>query len=268
MAIKRKPRDKATTTIVGFHDLLGFGALLSASGGTLDSAAGAIAYNRILGLRKSLDSVYAQFPKGTLFFHFNDTLTACLDVDIDIGSAHTDASFVSMAKPERNEALKVIRFIAASATLHRQIVVHEEDERLGPAGRTFVVMGKRWQIDVPHRAQISEPPMLQANLAFAEAYHADKAGSAAGFTHRMLERFYVNDLVYFLLEFSGEFLLPREKAELDRFGTIGRPFPYSLRTQGADEIEVTIFHRPRKFYSLMSDHVRNMEPILAHARSS
>jgi hypothetical protein len=67
------------TTLVGFHDLLGYGDMIAASSGTLGSAVGEIAYRRILGLQRSVAEVRHCFPDGTRFFHINDTVTAYLD---------------------------------------------------------------------------------------------------------------------------------------------------------------------------------------------
>lgn len=138
---------QARSTLVAFHDLLGFGDLLSASGGTLDSAAGAIAYRRILGLRHTLEYVRHRFPATTRFFHFNDTVTAYLDIVADIDAMLTDATGLSSGIVTREENLKAIAFLDASAALHHQCIVREEHDRTGPAGRTFVVLGKRWDIE-------------------------------------------------------------------------------------------------------------------------
>ena len=59
------PRDKAKTCILMFHDLLGFGNLISSSCGTLDSSVGEIAYQRILNLKQSVSSVKTYFPDNT-----------------------------------------------------------------------------------------------------------------------------------------------------------------------------------------------------------
>jgi hypothetical protein len=181
LAVVGDPRDKAKRTIVAFHDLLGFGEMVAASGGTFDSAVGAVAFARIKSLRESIDSVHGQFPAGTTFFHFNDTLTAHLDVDIEIGSSHTDSTGIGMAPPKRHEVLKTIRMLGAAATLHQRSIATEDADRIGAAGRTFVVMGKRWELGTGPSGPVMEIPHLQANLAFAEAHLAEKPERVAAF---------------------------------------------------------------------------------------
>jgi hypothetical protein len=256
-------RPQARSTLVAFHDLLGFGDLLSASGGTLDSAAGAIAYQRIIGLRRTLEDVRPRFPATTRFFHFNDTVTAYLDIDAAIGSMHTDATGMHSSLVTREETLKAIAFLDASAALHHTSIIREERDRIGPAGRTFVVLGKRWDIEAQSAEEVSEPALLQANIAFAEAYHADRAGSSAGFSHRSYERLYVNDLLYFLLSVSGLSLFPAEKAALDKLGDKSQHgFPHNLTQPDSRPVVVSIFHRPRSFYNLMSHHAVDIRAAL------
>ncbi|HKE41590.1 MAG TPA: hypothetical protein VKG21_17270 [Casimicrobiaceae bacterium] len=81
---------KGITTIVCLHDLLGYGDMVAASSGTLDSAVGEVAYKRILGLQRSVGEVLQTFPEETRFFHFNDTVTAYLDIDFNIQWNYTD----------------------------------------------------------------------------------------------------------------------------------------------------------------------------------
>jgi hypothetical protein len=262
--IPELPEDKAITTLVCFHDLLGFGNLLAASGGTLDSGAGNIAYDRINNLRGSLQEASASFPDGTEFFHFNDTAAACLDIDIDIVTSHTDHD-CALAPVADEIALTALRFVGASAYLHHRSIVREDTARLGPAGRTFVVLGKRWQIEDSGRtSSIFQLPILQANLAFAEAYQADKAGSRAGFSHRPVERMYINDLLHFVLMCTR--LTSVQAGEIERLGIQGRGFPLNLLTPESDKITVPIFHRTRTFHSVLSHHAYEVNAALDRAK--
>src|SRR5882672_2619270 len=231
-------RKKARSTLVGFHDLLGFGELLSASGGTLDSAVGELAYRRVLELPRSVTDIEKLFPKGTMFFHFNDTVTAYLDVDIEIGSSHTDAGGIAAIPIERSEYEKVLKFVSGSANLHQRSIAREDEERLGPAGRTIVVLGKRWDLGKVHSRRVFEVPPLQANLAFAEAYAADQAGSKRGFSHRTHNRVYLNDHAWFVLCAGSHTLSSEQHARLAEAGARGRDFPFNLNPDDTEPIPI------------------------------
>jgi len=255
-------RDKARSTLVGFHDLLGFGELLAASGGTLDSAVGELAYRRVLGLRQSVTDIENLFPKGTMFFHFNDTVTAYLDVEIEIGSSHTDPGGIAAIPIERPEYEKILKFVSGCANLHQRSIGREEDERLGPAGRTFVVLGKRWDLGKARSDRVFEVPPLQANLAFAEAYAADQAGSRYGFSHRTYYRMYLNDYVWFVLRAAHHTLSPEQQSRLAELGSRTKNFPYNLSFPDAKPIALEIFHRLRTFHSVMSHHTCDITKAL------
>jgi hypothetical protein len=248
------PRDKATTTLVGFHDLLGFGDLLASSGGTLDSAVGEIAYGRILALRRSLHSVRHHFPPGSTIFHFNDSAAAVLDVSVDIGSSHTDPSGIGSLPLDRDPCMDVLRFVGACASLHQSVIREEEEGRLGPAGRTFVNLGKRWKIEEDVAPEITEISDLQANLSFAEAYIANSLGSAKGFGNRSYANLYINDFLWHVLNSSRITLSPGQLESLSLLGSKDRRFPDNLLSIDVSPIRVRIFHRQRTFYSLMSHH--------------
>jgi hypothetical protein len=255
-------RDDARTTLVGFHDLLGFGELLASSGGTLDSAVGNLAHRRILALRDSIADVEESFPQGTMFFHFNDTVTAYLDVDIQISSSHTDPGGIGCLPIARQECIKVLQFISACATLHQRSIAREEEERIGPAGRTFIVLGNRWRLETVASKRIFEVPPLQANLAFAEAYLADRAGSKAGFAHRTYYQIYVNDYVWFVLCAARLTLTQGEQSRLAALGAKEEAFPSNLCPPDEQPIYVEIFHRRREFHSVMSHHACNIAAAL------
>ena len=252
MAILGDNRDKATTTLVGLHDLLGFGNMVASSGGTLDSAVGSVAYNRILSLRATLDHVQGLFPLDTVLFHFNDTVVAVLDVDIAIGSSHTDPSGIASQISSRDDLLAVLQFLGACASLHQKSLQGEEEERLGPGGRTFVVLGKRWAVPAIQAAKVTELIQLQANLAFTEAYLADSLGSAAGFDKRSSWSLYVNDLLWHVMVTAKVTMKPDESATLSTLGSKDQEFPKNLLAPNDPLAEAKIFHRKRKFYSLMS----------------
>jgi hypothetical protein len=254
MAILGDKRDKARSTLVGFHDLLGFGELLSASGGTLDSAVGELAYRRVLGLRHSVNDIESLFPKGTMFFHFNDTVTAYLDVDVEIGSSHTDPGGIAALPIRYSEYGKILKFVSGCANLHQRSIAREDEERLGPAGRTFVVLGKRWDLGKVHSKRVFEVPPLQANLAFAEAYAADQAGSNKGFSHRTYHRLYLNDHIWFLLCAGVHTLKSEQQLRLAELGARSRDFPYNLNPNDTKPVPIEIFHRLRNFHSVMSHH--------------
>jgi len=262
MAILGGGRSKARSTLVGLHDLLGFGELLAASGGTLDSAVGEFSYRRVLGLRQSVTDIEALFPKGTMFFHFNDTVTAYLDVDIEIGSSHTDPGGIAALPIRPSEYEKVLKFVSGCASLHQRSIAREDDERLGPAGRTFVVLGKRWDLGKVRSRRVFEVPPLQANLAFAEAYAADQAGSKKGFSHRTCSRVYLNDYVWFVLRAGFPTLKSGQQSRLAELGTPGGHFPLNLNPNDAKPIPIEIFHRLRNFHSVMSHHACDIAKAL------
>jgi hypothetical protein len=268
MAMRTDSRDGARTTLVGFHDLLGFGELLSCAGGTLDSAVGELAYQRIFNLRQSINEVEREFPSETMFFHFNDTVTAYLDVDIQIGSSHTDPGGIASFPVSRDECLKVLHFLNGCAALHQRSIAREEEKRIGPAGRTFVVLGSRWNLTRGTAERVFEVPPLQANLSFAEAYLADHAGNKAGFSHRSYYRLYVNDYLWFVLSISRTALTPAEQSRLDSLGLREQTFPMNLRSPDSAPISLDIFHRRRTFFSLMSHHACDIRRTLDEQRAS
>lgn len=250
--------DESISTLVAFHDLLGFGELVAASGGTLDSAVGRVAYSRIEALRSTAYDTQPLFPTGTTVFQFNDSVMALLDVDVDITSAHTDATGIGGQPLARQTCLQILRFLGASAVLHHECIKREEQDRLGPAGRTFVVLGKRWPLRTVDD-RMTDVLLLQANLAFAEAYTAEAKGSSVGFGGRTFENLFVNDLLWFCLSILPTSLLPADMALLRAVGVGDKPFPARLQQEDSRRpVEVSIFHRPRKFFSLMSHHAINL----------
>lgn len=262
MAILRDRRNKAQSTLVGFHDLLGFGELLSSSGGTLDSAVGDLAYRRIVELRESVTDMEKLFPKRTMFFHFNDTVTAYLDVDIEISSSHTDPSGIAALPIGRSSYLKLLQFIGGCASLHQRSIAREDEQRIGPAGRTFVVLGKRWNLGKAKSKRIFEVPPLHANLAFAEAYLADHGGSKAGLFHRSYDRLYLNDHVWFSLIAGHRRLRAKELSSLGSLGTQSQEFPFNLCRPNINPVTIEIFHRQRTFHSVMSQHACRIANVL------
>jgi hypothetical protein len=289
------------TTLVGFHDLLGYGDMVAASSGTLESAVGEIAYKRILGLQRSVAGVRDCFPDGTRFFHMNDTVTAYLDVAINIVWGHTDPSGIGIAGfTARTEYLKVLHFVSGCATLHQRSIQREERERLGPAGRTFVVMGKRWALDQSATENVLNIPELQANLAFAEAYLADSAGSRGGFNQRSHDRLYINDYVHMILQIAAASpvtlpeppepsgpgakewaealrelkrqqqlpLTDEERNSLNQLGIRRSRFPNNIFVPDTSPINIEIFHRKRTFYSLMAHHAWDIGRALALTKVS
>jgi hypothetical protein len=262
MALLLDKRDKARSTLVGFHDLLGFGELLASSGGTLDSAVGELAYRRILELRRSVTDIEQLFPRGTMFFHFNDTVTAYLDVDIEVGSSHTDPGGIAAIPIGRAEYMKICNFVSGCANLHQRSIAREEEERLGPAGRTFAVLGKRWDLGNVQSHRVFEVPPLQANLAFAEAYAADQAGSKKGFSHRTHHRVYLNDYLWFVLCAGHQTLSPEQQSRLAELGSQSKDFPFNLSSPDAKPVPIEIFHRLRSFHSVMSHHACNIAAAL------
>lgn len=257
MAALGDPRDKAKTCILMFHDLLGFGSLISSSCGTLDSSVGEVAYQRILNLKKSIESVKQHFPEGTRTIHFNDSACSVLDVNIEIGSQLIDPSGVAMSTIKESDAKHVINFLGASAKLHQVTLSSEEEHRLGAGGRTFVVVGKRWVID---EESVDNLEYFQANLAFSEAYIADTIGSSAGLNNRCFENLYVNDYLWFILECARNYISAPDLNHLDKLGVREVTFPKCLlQPDSKNPHFVNIFYRKRKFYSLMSHHTCDLD---------
>ncbi len=134
--------------------------------------------------------------------------------------------------------------------------------RLGPAGRTFVVLGQRWELPAAAGDGALEVPFLQANLAFSEAYLADEAGSANGFNHDIWGRLYVNDMLWFLLETVRPLLSRDELVAVDGLGGHhNTKFPYNLLASERP-IEIVLFHRKKVFRALMSHHTCDISHVL------
>jgi hypothetical protein len=240
------------------------------------------------------------FPTAQTFLHFNDTVTTCLDVDINITWGHAIPPGLGIAGfTARAEYLKVLHFVSGCATLHQRSIQREERERIGPAGRTFVVMGKRWALDQSPTENVFDIPVLQANLAFSEAYLADSAGSGKGFNHRSYDRLYINDYVHAILlsAAASPVMLPEppepsgpgakewaavlsesrrqqqppltdeEQNSLDRLGSRRTRFPLNILTPDKP-IEILLFHRMRTFYSVMAHHAWDIAKALGLSKAS
>ncbi len=243
------------TTMVCFHDLLGFGNMISVSGGTLNSAVGTIAHQRIGMLRKTVNEVNHEFPEGTKLFQMNDSAIAVCDLDYNINSMHIDSGSIASQPPTAESAIKALNFVCASAKLHQRTIEKESDSKIGPAGRSFIVLGKRWPVP-SYEDQVTDVAELQANLAYSEAYAADTAGSKAGFSGRSWDNIYINDMMWFLMSIA-KIVIPNEISKLNNNLTCnpGTEFPNKIIAPLNDKpIELNIFHRKRTFYSVMSHH--------------
>ena len=177
--------------IVCHHDLLGFGGMISAAGGTLDSAVGRVALSRISSLRKRFGEIAKYYPEGSKFYHLNDSAIVVCDVDYRLNRFHnTDGSLLQEGDSiTDSEYRKCMQFIGASAMLHRSTEEDEESIKSGPGGRTILVYGDRWEVPACED-EVLNVDKLQANVAFAEATKADSAGSRSGLKRKAM---YVND---------------------------------------------------------------------------
>lgn len=248
-------------TLIMYSDLLGFGNLVASANGTFSSPVGEIAFKRIEYLRKAAFQTEAQFPTSTTFYQLNDLMVACMDVDINVRAMTVSPESISVSPvPQWPVVTEVLKFLSASAKFHQQVIQSEETDNLGQGPRTFVVLGRRWRVSArPEGSRINDIFELQANMALAEAYHADSLGSGAGFNGGPWDRFYVNDFLWSILVGASAPLarhhavIPNpELQRLDAFGVPhpGRTFPENLSRKA--EIKVHLFHRERIFRSLMS----------------
>ena len=247
------------TTMVFFHDLLGFGNMVSVSGGTLDSAVGEIAHKRISMLRETVSEVIPAFPDETNLFQMNDSAIAVCDLDYNIGSMHIDSGSIASQQPNKDAAITALNFVCASAKLHQRTIQKESESKIGPAGRSFIVLGKRWPIP-NFDDEVTDVPELQANLAFSEAYAADAAGSKSGFGGRAWDNIYINDLMWFLMSIAYT-CIPDEISYLNSNLSCnpGVSFPDKIIAPLNNKpIELTIFHRKRMFYSVMAHHATSI----------
>lgn len=248
-------------TLVMYSDLLGFGNLVASANGTFSSPVGKIAFKRIENLRKAAFTTETQFPTSTTFYQLNDLTVACMDVDINVRAMTVSPESISISPiPDWTVVAEVLKFLSASAKFHQEVINSEETDGLGQGPRTFVVLGRRWQVSTrPEGSRINDIFELQANMALAEAYQADSLGSGAGFSGGPWDRLYVNDFLWSLLIGASAPLartysvIPTDEcARLDAFGipTPGRTFPENLSR--GNEIRVRLFHRERSFRPLMS----------------
>lgn len=248
-------------TLVMYSDLLGFGNLVSSANGTFSSPVGEVAFKRIERMRTAAFKTEAEFPASTKFFQLNDLMVACMDVDIGVRAMTVSPESIGISPiPQWPVVAEVLKFLSASAKFHQQAIGFEERENLGQGPRTFMVLGRRWKVSArPEGSRIDDIFELQANMALAEAYQADSLGSAAGFDGGPWDRFYVNDFLWSVLVGASAPLarahsvIPAAEIQrLDKFGapTPGRTFPENLSRK--TEIKVRLFHRERKFRSLMS----------------
>ncbi|WP_392537858.1 hypothetical protein [Legionella sp. 227] len=254
---------KEITTIVCFHDLLGFGDMLSVSGGNLNSAVGKIAHKRIDTLRETLGKVKNNFPPDATFFQINDSATVVCDINFEINSMHIDPASIGSQIPLESTVLKVLKFICGAANLHQLTLNNDHDNQVGPGGRTFIVIGKRWPI-TDYKDEIIDIPALQTNLAFAEAYIADSMGSKIGFNRNAWENIYINDFTEFLLKTAKIAIPPKKLEHLNKLHPT-TPFPENILTPNAPVIEIPIFHRRRKFFSILSHYAKDINTMINNA---
>lgn len=252
MAVLGDKRDVGNVCVSLVFDLLGYQSLISSSCGTLDSAVGLIALERIRSLTSCVGRASESFPDGTELFQLNDGLFASLDLDIQIGVSITDPSGIASEIIPGEQVQRLLRFVGACAKLHQAVIAAEEEARLGPAGRSVICIGRRWDLGVENRAVTHRA--IQANLAIAEAYMVDGLGSSAGFGNRCFYNFYVNDLIWFVLSVAK---LSLDASMMSGLNCLVHPdgtFPENLRSPDIAPIAATVFHRQRTYYSLMSHH--------------
>ncbi len=261
MAVIGDERDTGIVCASLYFDLLGYGSLISSSCGTLDSAVGMIALKRIENLLDCYNKIYKCFPKNTESFQFNDSIFASLDLNIHIGSSITDSTGIASEIIVKKEIYKLIKFVATCGKLHQVVIASEEEERLGPAGRSIICIGKRWNIN--SKCPFLSHESIQANLAVAESYIIDSMGNSAGFNQRCFYNFFVNDMVWFVLKVAKASLDSNDVKFLNNVVRENENFPDNLLSPKVESpIVAKVFHRKREYYSLMSHHVCNIDSFL------
>jgi hypothetical protein len=248
------------TTLVCFHDLLGFGEMVSLSGGSLDSAVGDLCKRRIHELRKNIGLSQNEFPSGTKFFQMNDSAVAVFDIDHFIARMHLQKSGIKSNRPNKDIFLKVIQFLIASAELHMRTEFGEEQTRIGPAGRTIVVAGHRWPIENNDSDLVTDVPELQANLAFSEAYILDSLGSSIGLQGLSM---YMNDLFFWLLKLGAEENTLIAKAFSDSADVNGMGFPELVQFGQGTNVSANIFHRSVEYRQVHSHVVSRLRRVIS-----
>jgi hypothetical protein len=251
-------------TIVCFHDLLGFGNMIAVSGGTLDSAVGEVSYNRVKTLRKTVSDSLPEFPSETKLFQMNDSAIAVCDIPSGYNETYTDPAKGKIPTKDQETCDKILEFLCASAKLHCNVLDVEERQKIGPGGRTFIVLGKRWPLDESAETNITDVPELQANLAFAEAYIADSYGEKAGFKARPKDRIFVNNPMWSLLK-SIQYVSSDSEAIVKLNKMYGESdnngkdimFPDYLLVDER-QIDVQIFHRAKKFRSILGERTKKI----------
>lgn len=253
-------KSTSQTTLVCFHDLLGFGEMVSLSGGSLDSAVGELCKKRISSLRQNIGKMEGEFPVGTKLFQMNDSAIAVCDIDHYIGRMHLHKSGIKSNKPSKSAFLRVCQFLVASSKLHMSTEFTEEHTRIGPAGRTIVVAGHRWPIDNDENDSVTDVPELQANLAFSEAYLMDAQGAKVGLKGMSM---YINDLYFWLLKLGAEGNPEIAKELISSPDITNSPFPAWINYAMGSDIKTTIFHREVEYKPVHSHMVSRMDKIVA-----
>ncbi len=175
--------DNQLAVMVCFHDLVGFGSMISPDTGTFTSEA----IDRLENMRLNKKDVSMLYPENTSFHIINDSVTANSDLDkkaTKVDFQKEKPPLITHFNPAR--AIDVIRFFHASLKLHLKTFNSEESKGLGGGARTFIVLGFRWKIG-------EDESHLHANTAFAEAYKADDMGSKAGFIPKPVENCFFVD---------------------------------------------------------------------------
>ena len=267
------------STLVMFHDLLGFGSALSASGGRFDSAMGNVAFQRIIKLRQTLESNTHRFPEKTEFFHYNDAVVAIIDAQANVTAEHISPSSQSVSIDPLGY-FELLKFVGAASTIHDETRKLENQEKLGPGGRTFVILGKRWNLPPTDNNTIQKVDKLHANLAFAEAYAADNSGKSGGFDHPRHSSMYINDHIdtafsmlaakrQIFRSHRQDLIDPIMKANsetcelfwpaLDELIPGTKPkFPENICLKEHEPAKLEIFHRSRVFKSVTAHYARKL----------
>lgn len=255
---------KSKTTLVCFHDLLGFGEMVALSGGSLDSAVGELCLKRIHKLRENVGIAEKEYPKGTKLFQMNDSAVAVCDIDHFISRMHLHKSGISSNKPSKEVFLKVIEFLIASSEMHMRTEFGEEQSRIGAAGRTIVTAGHRWPVALKEEDGVIDVPELQANLAFSEAYLVDSYGSKIGLKGLSM---YMNDLMYWLLKLGSQ-ESPDIAERLEQSVEVnGWKFPELVQFAMGENVEATVFHRKVEYRELHSHVISRLRKMLTTIKS-
>jgi hypothetical protein len=202
------------TCAVAVLDLLGYGGLLRAASGQLRHPAGALAVERVRAFHRT--PKLASPPTGTKIFKLNDAIVVTRDIDSSLptGVVRFYEDSLNPLTISGAGAAEFWTFVEWTRDLHDEIRTAQRKSGY-PGARTVVVLDER--LDDPG------DDVLNLNMAFAAAYLADRAGSAAGLSK---DHLFIEWRAYYAAVGMLHTLFPPDPDLVTGVEILGRPLSF------------------------------------------